>query len=80
MPRYFFHVRDGEAVQADPNGMDLPNLEAARKAAVERAYATWSARPPDPDHNAQVFEVANDAGETVLKVPFSEAFAERAVT
>ena len=80
MPRYFFHVRDGEAVQADPEGADLPDIEAARKAAVDRAYAIWSARPPDPEHNGQVFEIVDDTGEMVLEVAFSEAFAERAVT
>jgi hypothetical protein len=80
MPRYFFHVRDGASVQSDGNGLELPDVDAARKEAVRRAYAIWSANPPDPDHNGQVFEIADDTGVTVLEVPFSEAFAERAVT
>jgi hypothetical protein len=80
MPRYFFHVRDGASLERDADGADFPDLDTARKAAVRRAYAIWSAHPPDPEHNGQVFEIADDSGATVLEVPFSEAFAERAVT
>ena len=80
MPRYFFHVRDGASVQPDRDGVELPDLDAARKTAVERAYAIWSARPPRLEQNGQAFEIADDTGATVLEVPFSEAFAERAVT
>jgi hypothetical protein len=80
MPRYHFHVRNGQDVTRDPDGVDLPDIDAARKEAVKRACRIWTQRPPDPSHNDQRFEVASEAGEVVLVVPFSEAFAERAVT
>ena len=80
MPRYFFHVRAGGAVQRDSEGTELADIEAARHEAVERACAIWSKDPPDPEHNDHTFEVADETGETVLVVSFSEAFAERAVT
>ena len=80
MPRYFFHIRQGGALGRDAEGTELPDIEAARHEAVERACAIWSKTPPDPDHNDHTFEIADERGETVLVVSFSEAFAERAVT
>ncbi|MCP3369503.1 DUF6894 family protein [Bradyrhizobium cajani] len=34
MPRYFFHVHDGDSV-LDDVGLDLPDIFAARTAAIE---------------------------------------------
>jgi hypothetical protein len=80
MPRYYFHVRDENGFRQDAEGLDLPDIEAARRKALDMACELWSERPPDGAHNDQTFEIADEAGETVLTVPFSEAFAERAVT
>jgi hypothetical protein len=80
MPRYFFHIRDGNGLTKDAEGVDLPDLDAARAAAVKKACRIWSERPPEPAANDQIFEVTHEAGRIVLTVAFSEAFAERAVT
>jgi hypothetical protein len=80
MPRFFFHIRGESGLREDPEGMELPDVEAARKEAVARACEVWSKRPPDSAHNDDTFEISNEAGEVVRLVPFSEAFAERAVT
>jgi hypothetical protein len=34
MPRYFFHVRDGDSYSPDIEGQELPSLEAARQEAI----------------------------------------------
>jgi hypothetical protein len=34
MPHYYFHVREGSEISRDSEGQDLPNLEAARREAV----------------------------------------------
>jgi len=34
MPRYFFHVREGRELNRDGEGQDFPDVEAARKEAV----------------------------------------------
>ena len=46
MPRYFFHVRSGGDLTRDPDGAELPDIDAARQARgqdglprVERAAA-----------------------------------------
>lgn len=80
MPRFFFHIRNESGLRTDGEGMELPDVEAARKEAVARACEIWSKRPPDAAHNNDTFEVTDEAGEVVRRVPFSEAFAERAVT
>ena len=80
MPRYFFHIRDGNDLTKDSEGLDLPDLDAARAQALERACRIWSERPPEPGRNNQTFEVTDEAGAVVLTVDFAEAFAERAVT
>ena len=80
MPRYYFHVRTGSDLTEDSEGADLPDIDAARKQAIKMACRVWSERPPESTDNDDTFEIADEAGQVVLKVPFSEAFAERAVT
>jgi len=80
MPRYFFHIRDGDGLKNDPDGIELPDVDAARATALKKACRIWSERPPEPAANDQTFEVTDEAGQIVLTVSFSEAFAERAVT
>lgn len=80
MPCFFFHVRDETGLKRDPEGVELPDVEAARKEALARACKIWSKRPPDSAHNDDTFEISNETGEVVARVAFSEAFAERAVT
>jgi hypothetical protein len=80
MPRYYFHIRAGGDLTRDADGVDLPDIDAARKHAVTMACRAWSERPPEAQDNDETFEITNESGEVVLRVPFSEAFAERAVT
>jgi hypothetical protein len=71
MPRYFFVVRGPAELVDDPEGQDLPSLEAARDAGSELArdivrdsgliWENWS------------LEIKDGAGETVLVVPFTDA-------
>jgi hypothetical protein len=37
MPRYFFHVREGSSLSRDEEGQELPNVEAARREAINSA-------------------------------------------
>jgi hypothetical protein len=80
MARFYFHVRSGGDLMRDPDGSDLPDIDSARKEAVRMACRAWSEKPPERTGGNEVFEITDEAGEIVLKVPFSEAFAERAVT
>jgi hypothetical protein len=37
MPRFFLHIQDGDRRIEDPDGSELPDLEAARAEAVSAA-------------------------------------------
>ncbi|MCJ2106705.1 hypothetical protein MKK70_15225 [Methylobacterium sp. E-041] len=39
MPRFYLHLRDGDDLVEDPDGSDLPNVEAAKEEA--RASARY---------------------------------------
>jgi hypothetical protein len=74
MPRYFFHVVDGEERLEDAEGVPLPDERAARKMAVHiaREIMAESLRNGEPI-DGQVFEVADENGEVVIRMPFKSA-------
>jgi hypothetical protein len=43
MSLLYFHLRDGADHLLDPDGIELPYLEAAKKRAVESARGSWLA-------------------------------------
>ena len=42
MARYFFHLRHGDTLLPDDEGLELPDLEAVRSYAVESARQLFS--------------------------------------
>lgn len=76
MPRFYFHIRNGDAYEdRDPDGEDLLDLEAARAEALQVARDFWE----DWTHAeiGMVVEVVDEAGRTVLTVPFAAAIDPR---
>jgi len=77
MPRYYFHLRDGEHTE-DEEGLDLPDIEAARNVALEAARDIVCA---DIKHGWLNLDyrivVADEDGATVLTMTFREAFEIR---
>ena len=73
MPRFFFHVYD-DVVAIDDEGIELPDAEAARRAALAgaRALAAEQVRKGHLDLRHRI-EVEDDAGAAVLSVTFDEA-------
>lgn len=75
MPRYFFHLRDGDQTD-DEEGMDLPGVDAAREFAVDCARDIVSADIKqgwlDLEHS---IDVVDEYGAHVLTMPFRDAFA-----
>lgn len=65
MPRYFFHTRDGQKIDVDDDGIDLPDDQSARNAAKELLLALNLEKLPDGDHIALSVTVQNDDGEDV---------------
>jgi hypothetical protein len=71
MPLYYLHIRNGDKLEVDPDGTELPDLEAALTEALKVAQELMD-EVADLGRNA-VIEVADGSGETVLTVPFSDA-------
>jgi hypothetical protein len=79
MSRFYFHIRDGEGLVPDEEGMDLLDLEAAKNEAVISAREIMannlrSGRPL----NGQWFEIVNEAGDIVATVKFKDVIPQPA--
>ncbi|WP_262299450.1 DUF6894 family protein [Microvirga sesbaniae] len=70
-PLYYLHIRNVDKLEVDPDGTELPDLEAALAEAVKVARELLDeVHDLGPD---AVIEVADGSGETILTVPFSDA-------
>lgn len=73
MPRYYFHLHNG-AVARDEEGLELPDLDAARQEAIKAARELMG-----EDIKAGLLrlghriEIRDADGAEVLVVPFAEA-------
>jgi hypothetical protein len=73
MPHYFFDIHN-DIEATDPEGAELPDLDAARLRAIQGARALIA------EHIIQTgrivmghsIEVRDENGETLLTIPFSE--------
>lgn len=74
MARYYLHINNGGGYSEDAEGQDLPDLDAARGAAIEgvRSLLSEEARHGQLDLSGQI-EIADADGNILLIVPFTEA-------
>jgi hypothetical protein len=73
MPRYFFHFHDGNLLEPDEDGLEMPDLDAAYLEAFEAAKEIWiDAIRTMHNPSRERFEVADDSGNTLLIVPLNE--------
>jgi hypothetical protein len=74
MVRFHFHVIGNGSRIEDLEGQHLDGLEAAREEAVTIAREIMSNRILRGTRSAHwKFEIANEAGQIVLELPFAEA-------
>ena len=74
MSRYFFHIDDGKETITDTFGLELPDEAAVGKAAVDGARSLMAEairRGQDIRHSR--FDVTDEAGHLILRLPFSAA-------
>ena len=75
MARYFFHLRDGEDILLDPEGIELADIEAVQKKALESARDTLSHDMKDGVLDLKYRIDVEDAGGTVVySLPLRDAF------
>ena len=73
MPRYFFNIYD-DVVVKDDEGMELPNLEAARLQALNGARDLIATQVRHGYmERSHWLEVEDAAGEVLLNLTFAEA-------
>ena len=71
MPLYYLHIRNGDKLEVDPDGTELPNLDAAFAEALKVARELVD-EVDDLGRDA-IIEISDRSGETILAVPFSDA-------
>ncbi len=67
MPRYFFNIRDGYDVDEDEEGIEFPDLEAAR---AEALATVEELRDELADARNIELEITDETGRRLLTVPF----------
>ena len=76
MPLYFFHQQTGNDLLEDPEGSDLPDLEAARSYGLEGMREMlgnsirWKLTPPD------WMIIADDSGRQLLSLAATEVLPD----
>jgi len=71
MPMYYRHIRNRDKVEVDPDGAELPDLDAVRVEALKVAQELVS-EVAGPGQEA-VIEIADGDGRPLLAVPLSNA-------
>jgi hypothetical protein len=76
MARYFFHLRDGIDHVLDPDGCELPDLQAIKRVAMRSARDTLSNELRDNGHLDLRYRIdVEDAdGQLVYSLPLEDAF------
>jgi hypothetical protein len=77
MRRFYFHLRAGDELVPDEEGIDLPDLSAARREAIEAARellaeAIKDGRPEVPE----AFVIADEEGREIDTVPLAAVLPE----
>jgi hypothetical protein len=76
MPRYFFNIRIGDELIADPEGQELRDPDRAwevARAMISELLGSEEA----PGLLRAIIEVTDEQGEIVLEFPFTEALLEQ---
>jgi hypothetical protein len=75
MTLYYLHIKDGAELLLDPEGSNLPNLEAARNEAIDgaRQLISEAVLTGSPLRMQRAFQIDDADGYTLLSVPFTDA-------
>ena len=71
MSRYFFDIDDGERSVMDIDGLEMPDRESVRHAAIDVLPDVARDELPDGDHRSFVCSVRNEAGKVIFRACLS---------
>ena len=74
MGHYRFHIRDAAGLVEDEDGVELPNLTSALRFALHSAREFFE---DGTTPTAMEFEISDNTGQTVLKVPIRDLTPSR---
>jgi hypothetical protein len=78
MHRFYFHIRSGEEVIIDQEGMDLPDVNAARLEALAAArHILADAIKSGKVDTPEAFVIADSNGSELETVPFAVVLPKR---
>ena len=78
MPRYFFHVCDGSGVTKDEEGLELSDVDAARREALRGARALMADEIQQGFLTlASLIDVDDEAGRQLFRIRFADAVEVR---
>jgi hypothetical protein len=74
VPRYYFHIRQGEVRAEDREGVEVPNAGSISEEAIEAARDLLAEGDLQGlDRREWAFEVADETGMIVLTLAFQDA-------
>lgn len=77
MARFYFHLQEAGKLHTDPEGTDLPDVDAARQEAILAARDILSeAIKAGKSKVAEAFVIADEAGRRLDVVPLAVALPE----
>jgi hypothetical protein len=79
MARYYRHIRQGDRLVEDPEGVELPDLDAARAEALQgiRDVLAEAIKRGDDTALDEVIVIADEAGREMMTIPFADALPPR---
>ncbi len=80
MPRFFFDLRAGSNLTADPTGTELRDWEAARAFGLRRALVAWAELDGSTPMEDVSYLIGDERRVSALTLPFCEAFEGRRPT
>ena len=79
MPRFYRHMQHGDQLIEDPEGIELPDLDAARTDALRgvRGLLAEAIQKGTDDLLEDVVIITDEAGQELMRIPFSEGLPSR---
>jgi len=79
MPRYYRHIRQGDQLIEDPDGIEHPDLDAARTEAIDgiRDLIGEAIRHGRDDWLGDAIVITDETGRELMTIPFIEALPPR---
>ena len=71
MPRFYFDFVDGRETGEDAEGIDLPDLTAARESALETLGEIAKDELPDGDHREFAITIREEGGKPLIRATLS---------